>query len=427
MTRPFVTALFVLAGSAASVLAQPQPPAQPPAQPAAPSEPAARTLKGSPDQPLGHAESSTKSSSSVTMIQSDGENTFKVSIVDGEVVTADVNGKAVPKDRIRQRDGTVEFLDDKGNVEHSMKLNIGFAGGGRGGGARAWGAPRGGVQNDNPLRVERGGRNAQKLGLTMPRSEPPKVMLGVTMTNADEATLKRLGVEHQEGVFIDSVIDDLPAAKGGLLANDLVVDADGKAPLTEEILRGLLREKKPGDELKLKVLRKGESKDITVKLEAYEAEKLGHFVPGGGVFIEDAPGGAGQLFQIPGGEWNMRIDHDGVKEAIEQAMKHLHENSKDFEKLKAGAIAELEKALAEIESHKDEFKGFADVFREKMGEGAPRIRFFGDRGDRAALAPAAPAAPPAPAAAGQLDRLAEQLERLNNRLDDLEKRLSEKK
>ena len=418
MKRAFVTALSLLAGTAASVLAQPQPPAA--------AEPGARTLKGHPDQPLGHADHAGKGPSSLTMIQSDNENTFKVSIVDGEVATAEVNGKAVPKDRIRQREGTVEFLDDKGNVEHTMKLNIGFtgpggAGGARGGGgARNWNAPRVGGQN-NPFVVE-GGRSGGK-GLTLTRGEPPKVMLGVTMTNADEATLKRLGVEKQEGVFIDSVIENLPAAKGGLLANDLVVEADGKAPQTEEALRGLLREKKPGDEIKLKVIRKGEAKDITIKLEAYEAEKLGRTLPGGNIFVEGLPEGENWAQEFPGGLFGMKIDHDQVKAAIEEAMRHLQENSKDFDKIKAEAITELKKALAEIESHKDEFKGLANAFRDKMGDVAPRVRLFNGRG----MVEPAPAAPPAPAGNNQLDRLADQLERLNSRLDDLEKRLSEKK
>jgi hypothetical protein len=411
MTRAFVTALSLFAGTAASVLAQPQPPAV--------AEPPARTLKGHPNQPLGHAEAGGKTSSTITMIQNAGENTTKVTIVDGEVTIAEHNGKPVPKDRIRQRDGTVEFLDDKGNVEHTMKLNIGFAGRGA---PRVWDAPRGGVQNGNPLRVERGGRNGPgQLKLTMPRGELPKVMLGVTMTNADEATLKRLGVEHQEGVFIDSVIEDLPAAKGGLLANDLIVEADGKAPQTEEALRGLLREKKPGDEIKLKVLRKGEAQNITIKLEAYEADKLGRMVPGeGNVFIEGLPEGENWAQEFPGGFFSMKIDQEQVKAAIEEAMKHLKENSKDFEKIKAGAMVELEKALAEIDAHKDEFKGFADIFTERMGNAAPRLRIFNDQG---MVAPA----PAAPAAGGQLDRLAEQLERLNSRLEELEKRLSEKK
>ena len=37
-----------------------------------------------------------------------------------------------------------------------------------------------------------------------------------------------------------------------------------------------LREAKPGDEVTLKVIRKGKAQDVKIKLDAYDAEKLGH-------------------------------------------------------------------------------------------------------------------------------------------------------
>jgi hypothetical protein len=410
MKRSLISSLVVLAG-AASAMAQSEP---------------VRVLKGSPDRPLAHAEQpaekSEKSSSSLTMMQSDGTNTFKVTIVDGEVQSAEVDGKSVPKDRIRQRDGTVEFLDDKGNVEHTMKLNIGFTGransrwSGRGGGNNAFG--EGGAGG----RGGRGGGGAQNLIEIAPRVEPPKVMLGVTMTTADETTLKRLGVERETGVFIDSVIDGLPASKGGLEPNDLIVEADGKSPLTEQDLRGILKSKNPGDEVKFKVFRKGESKDVTVKLEAYEGEKLGHANP----FAEgvEIPGMEERWMQLPGGfRWEGGFDEESIQKAIEEAVKQLKANGQDFEKIKENALVELERALNELKSHKDEFKGLAEAFRQRVGDSVPRVRIMDDRG---VLTPAAPAAPANPSANAQLDRIAEQLERLNTRLDELEKRLEKK-
>jgi hypothetical protein len=413
MKRSLISSLVVLAG-AASAMAQSEP---------------VRVLKGSPDRPLAHAEQpaekSEKSSSSLTMMQSDGTNTFKVTIVDGEVQSAEVDGKPVPKDRIRQRDGTVEFLDDKGNVEHTMKLNIGFTGrainrgSGRGGGGEAFGG--GGAGG-------RGGRGGQNFIEFAPRFEPPKVMLGVTMTTADETTLKRLGVERETGVFIDSVIDGLPASKGGLEPNDLIVEADGKSPLTEQDLRGILKSKNPGDEIKFKVFRKGESKDVTVKLEAYEGEKLGRANPfAGDIFV---PGMEERWMQLPGGfQWEGGFDEESIQKAIEEAVKQLKANGQDFEKIKENALVELERALNELKSHKDEFKGLAEAFRQRVGDSVPRVRIMDDRGVLTPAAPTAPTAPTTPAnpsANAQLDRIAEQLERLNTRLDELEKRLEKK-
>lgn len=406
--------------------------AQPPAPPPAPASPPARevegrTLRGHPDQPLGQApRESASGSSSVTMMQNDGTNSTKVVIRDGEVVEAELNGKAVPKDRIRQRDGTVEFLDEKGNVEHTMKMNLGFTTRGFGGGN--WNQRnRGG----DGFRVERDGQ--RPLAVLGPRYEPPKVMLGVTMSDADDVTLKRLGLEDKEGIFIDTVIDGLPAAKAGLQPNDLIVAINGEKDPSQEELRKVLREKKPGETINLKIHRKGESKDLSVTLEAYEPGKLGHDAFGGG----PAEGGQGMLWvpgeerdwdQFPGQVWDfgMDFDKDEVRDAINEALESLREEAGDLGKVKEEASRELQRALAELDKHKDQLKDLANLYRDRAGGIAPRIRFFNDRGVLPPDAP--PAAAPVPAVGSStLDRIAEQLDRLNSRLDALEKRLDEKK
>jgi hypothetical protein len=305
-----------------------------------------------------------------------------------------------------------------------------MGGGGGGGGGGAWNQRNRGGED---FRVERDGQRL--LALDGPRYEPPKVMLGVTMSDADEVTLKRLGLDDKEGIFIDTVIDGLPAAKAGLRPNDLIVAINGEKDPSQEDLRKTLREKKPGETINLKIHRKGESKDLTVTLEAYEPGKLGHSMPGlgggGGDFF--APdGGPGWLQGGPGAVWNFgfNLDEDEVRDAIEEALAALTDNAGDLAKVKEEATRELKRALAELDKHKDELKGLADLYRDPVGGMNPRIRLFEGRG---VLPPDAVATPPAPApippavGSATLDRIADQLDRLNSRLDDLEKRLNEKK
>jgi SHS2 domain-containing protein len=265
------------------------------------------------------------------------------------------------------------------------------------------------------------------------------VMLGVTMSDADAVTLKRLGIEDKEGIFIDTVIDGLPAAKAGLQPNDLIVAINGEKDPSQEELRKVLREKKPGETINLKIHRKGESKDLTVTLEAYEPGKLGHDAFGGG----PAEGGQGMLWvpgeerdwdQFPGQVWDfgMEFDKDEVRDAINEALESLREEAGDLGKVKEEATRELERALAELDKHKGQLRELANLYRDRAGGMAPRIRLFNDRGVLPPDAPPAPAAPPASvpvptAGSSTLDRIAEQLDRLNSRLDALEKRLDEKK
>jgi photosystem II stability/assembly factor-like uncharacterized protein len=80
------------------------------------------------------------------------------------------------------------------------------------------------------------------------------------------------------GAEVTAVVDDGPAAKAGVRADDLVTAADGKKVASFGALLDALEDKKPGDALKLTVSRKGKDKkdaeklDFEVKLEARKAE-----------------------------------------------------------------------------------------------------------------------------------------------------------
>lgn len=414
MSRSLIPMLVLFAG-AATALAQQES-----------HTPPARTLKGDPDRPLALSGGG-QASGNVTMsfVQSDGSDTVKVKIVDGEI-SAEVNGKAVPKDRIRQSDGKIEILDDKGEVEHTISVDIGdmAAVGGRAAPAtRGW-LPRGRVD----LKLD----NKAPQAFSMPAQEAPKVMLGITMSPADETTLDRLGVKEESGIFVDSVIEGLPAAKAGLEANDLLVEADGVSPLVEVKLREILRAKKPGDELKVKVYRKGGAQQFTVKLDAYDAEKLGHMNMGDQIRIETLP----RAWQGFGGDEDENaivhglfgIDQDKLRETLEGALKQLQDESGDWKKIRAEVTEELQGALKEFEKHKGQFRVMGDNLKQLLGDARPLIRMRDGNALVAPVPPPAPDAPPPPRAeSGQLDRIADQLERLNRRLDDLEKKLNEKR
>lgn len=105
---------------------------------------------------------------------------------------------------------------------------------------------------------------------------PPKVMVGITMAEPDEALRAHLGIGDRQVIMLDGVIDGLPAAKAGLKKYDIIVaidDSDNN--VTAEHLHEVLMTKNPGDELKLRVLRGGEKETYRVKLSAYDTKALG--------------------------------------------------------------------------------------------------------------------------------------------------------
>ncbi|MFO0872391.1 MAG: PDZ domain-containing protein [Phycisphaerales bacterium] len=105
--------------------------------------------------------------------------------------------------------------------------------------------------------------------------EVPRVMLGVTLEEPNEALLKHLKLAPGTATMLTGVIDGLPAAKAGLEAFDIVVQVDGKRPAPPAAIREALAGKNPGDSLALTVSRSGESRTFDVKLEPYDPSKLG--------------------------------------------------------------------------------------------------------------------------------------------------------
>src|SRR5262249_23392951 len=69
------------------------------------------------------------------------------------------------------------------------------------------------------------------------------------------------------GAMVDEVRDDSPAAKAGLKAGDIIVEANGKAVKNQMDLIRLINEKKEG-EVQLTIVRDGNRQTISVTPEA---------------------------------------------------------------------------------------------------------------------------------------------------------------
>ncbi len=76
--------------------------------------------------------------------------------------------------------------------------------------------------------------------------------------------------EGVKGVRFADVRDGTPAAKAGLKAGDILVEFDGKAIGNLYDFTYALRAKKPGDEVKVKVLRNGQPLEVSVVLTKRE-------------------------------------------------------------------------------------------------------------------------------------------------------------
>ncbi|MFH1218495.1 MAG: trypsin-like peptidase domain-containing protein [Candidatus Peregrinibacteria bacterium] len=130
--------------------------------------------------------------------------------------------------------------------------------------------------------------NAENIGFSIPSNIAKTIVdsvkengrivrpfLGVRYVQITEALNEKNSLDVDHGVLIlrGETLEDLavipgsPADKAGLTENDIILEADGEELNEDTSLAKIVASKKVGDTLTLKVLHKGDEKEITVTLE----------------------------------------------------------------------------------------------------------------------------------------------------------------
>lgn len=95
-------------------------------------------------------------------------------------------------------------------------------------------------------------------------SKVKRPYIGISGINLDDETAKRYNLVI--GIYIKTVDDFSSAEKAGLKAGDVITEANGKSIKTMEELNDIKNSLNIGDEIKLKVNRDGNEKEITLTL-----------------------------------------------------------------------------------------------------------------------------------------------------------------
>lgn len=83
---------------------------------------------------------------------------------------------------------------------------------------------------------------------------------------------KSFNVTVTEGVLVSDVQDNSPAKEAGFERGDIVVDYDGKSIRDVNHLRNTVAQTEINKKIKVKVLRDGKEKDLTVKIGEQPAD-----------------------------------------------------------------------------------------------------------------------------------------------------------
>lgn len=90
--------------------------------------------------------------------------------------------------------------------------------------------------------------------------------IGVTIQDVDENTAKALGLKDSGGALVGSVLENEPAAKGGVKDGDVILAVDGKNIEDSAALLRAIADKTPGSSAVLTVWRDGKTENLTVTL-----------------------------------------------------------------------------------------------------------------------------------------------------------------
>lgn len=164
--------------------------------------------------------------------------------------------------------------------------------------------------------------------------------LGVHVEEASAALRDQLGLAKDEGVVVESVAPNGPAAKAGMRANDLLLSLDEAKLSDAEDLRSELKRRSPGDTVSIELLRKGDKLTESVTLERREGttdgkeEKRGESKT---TKIElnvqtDGNGGNGSATAVAGGSLDDLLDDPNLPENFRRSIREMKERMDEFEK-----------------------------------------------------------------------------------------------
>ena len=181
----------------------------------------------------------------------------------------------------------------------------------------------------------------------VPAAEPAEgekeYYIGVAISPLDPALAAQLGLEEGQGIVVSEVVEDSPAAKAGLQANDILLSIDDK-PI--EGVEGIVAQVQEtgGAAATLKYLRKGETKSVEVTPVSRPAttavrpsnDVLRFFGPG---VMVDPEGGAG-VPVLPGmpsvapRRFEFRALPDDLRQEVERMREQIDRLREQIEKLK---------------------------------------------------------------------------------------------
>jgi hypothetical protein len=240
----------------------------------------------------------------------DDGHTISLTVKNGVVSSALIDGEEISSDRVKRVKGGYDILDEDGAVvAHVAQADSG------GWEAADGDAPRIRMQraveqsmNDGAalksaqamarmdaqqalararvLQLEAGlARNAvgkdftERVRVELVDATPPKSMIGVGLGEVDEALAHHLAIDPAKATLVTFVMDELPAKTAGIERFDVIVAINGDANASPTALRDVLKDIEPGAMIAFDVRRGADVKKIEVAAVVFDPTKMAAIDP----------------------------------------------------------------------------------------------------------------------------------------------------
>src|SRR5690606_15770107 len=97
--------------------------------------------------------------------------------------------------------------------------------------------------------------------------------LGVQIRNATAADAEVFGLDAASGAVVAAIEDGTPAQRPGIRLGDVIRAVDGEPVGSVAELQDRIARRRPGDRVRLGIIRYGDSLDVDVRLGEFEAQR----------------------------------------------------------------------------------------------------------------------------------------------------------
>ena len=99
-------------------------------------------------------------------------------------------------------------------------------------------------------------------------------MLGVRMGRPGTQLARTMHLDPEKTTIINYVAPGTPAMRGGLEQWDLITSVNGSEDASPAVIRRVLREALPGEEIDFEIMRKSERRDVEITLEPMDRSRM---------------------------------------------------------------------------------------------------------------------------------------------------------